>query len=273
MKNKFLHRERYIRIGGILLLASPFFNFTLTVAMSNGVLGRYGWRGVWMVAQNISAINWALYASSVVIGLIMMKGRRSSWVFVLVVLGIYIMRNSLTFSKDTRNGYLQPVLAMIINIGIFALVYIQEFHQQVYGLPPENPADAELPEPVASPVLAKPLAKPPVEPSFSLKPKPLVQPVMAPPPTPDPGPGISFRLPMYVDFQGLGTWAQLTSISESEIRMRGVSSSFPEGIDTKPVELKLPTGKTHFKVRARLAKRIGDEYVFSILNGRFRKAA
>ncbi len=331
MSEKFLHREKYIKIGGGLMLASPFFNFALTVFMSKNVLQRYGMHGLSMVAQNISIVNWALYASSVVIGLMMLKGRRASWAFVLVVLGIYIMRNSITFSHDTRNGYLQPVLAMIINITIFVLVYIQEFHQQVYGFPEEKlrSPDVNTPVPMVAPL--KPAApsasgyslkpvpppvsnyslKPPSEPSpsfslkerkpeirvgpkliqaetmplpvqekpapaatpaFSLKSLTSLLPEMPKKPSPAPGTSVSFKLPMWVDFQGLGAWAQLISISESEVLMHGISSAFPEGIETKAVELRLPAGNSHFKIQARLTKRTGNEYVFSILNGRFQKA-
>lgn len=215
--NRLLQREKFIRIGGALLLISPFGNFLMSIAPSPQIPDPWSAHGLWVFTKSVTWGTWALYASSLVVGALMLKGRRSSWVFVLVVLGWYIVMNGLHFRHEVKvSGLLSPLLQLLTNIGLFGLVYVQEFHQRLYPR-------AER-----------------VETATWFKPS----------------------IPIRVDFVGIGPWAEVTSFSESEIRMRGLTPLYPMGIESAVVELMLPGGVA---VRARLSERKENEYVFKCL--------
>lgn len=227
MANKLLQRERAIQIGGALLLLSPIFNLILSIALDSPHARPWSWNGITFFLKNVKTISWVLHALSIFVGALMLKGRRSSWILVLVVLGAYIVMNGLTFRQQARSGYFQPVMALAINLTLFFLVYLQEFHQRLYGMPgapkPKTPAPAPL-KPV-TPIKANP----------------------------------SIR----VDFVGMGPWARVTNITDREIRMTSLTPAFPAGIESMTVELVIAGGKT---VRARFVKRVGDEYTFRYLH-------
>ncbi len=230
MSNKLLHRERYIQIGGMLLLISPFFNLIVSIALDSPLQNRWSPASLMIFIKSIKTSSWILHALSVVVGSMMLKGRRSSWILVLLVLGTYIVMNGLYFKQQARSGMLQPILSLVINISLFFMVYMQEFHQRLYGMPGER---RQPPLPTQSPT-------PPHSPT-------------APPRN---------NSPIRIDFIGIGPWARVTNISATEIRMQSLSPAFPQGIETRTVEFVLYGGKT---VRAKFVKRSGDEYTFRYL--------
>jgi hypothetical protein len=164
--NKFLHREKYIRIGGVLLLLSPIFNFLMSFAVTHNTSRGWSFAILWILLRSMTWTSWGLSLSSMIVGATMLKGRRSTWAFVLLVLGFYVIWDCVHFTRDARDsGYIQPILALAINCGLFGLVYLQEFHQQMYGVP-----TAKTPEPApttATPaqVLQMPVTKPMETPS------------------------------------------------------------------------------------------------------------
>jgi len=215
--HSFLQREKFIRFGGALLLISPFGNFLMSLTPSPQIPDPWSAHGFWLFTQSVTWGTWALYGSSLVVGAQMLKGRRSSWVFVLVVLGWYIIMNGLHFRHEVKvSGLFSPLLQLLTNLGLFALVYTQEFHQRLY--------------PQAQRVDAATWFRP--------------------------------AIPIRVDFVGIGPWAEVTSFSESEIRMRPLTPLYPMGIENAVVELVLPGG---LLVRARMSERKENEYVFKCL--------
>jgi hypothetical protein len=126
----FLKREAYIRYAGILFTLSPLGNFLWSSALA----GYYHWyypNVLWAIAQTVSGVLWFLWGSTFAAGLLMLKGKRSSWNFTLCIIGTIIIFNIISFKRDIQIGWFQPTLSLLINIGLFALIYTQEFHQRL----------------------------------------------------------------------------------------------------------------------------------------------
>ena len=231
--NKFLHREKYIRIGGVLLLLSPIFNFLMSFALTHNTSRGWSFGILWILLRSMTWTSWGLSLSSMIVGAIMLKGRRSTWAFVLLVLGFYLIWDCIHFTRDARDsGYTQPILALAINCGLFVLVYLQEFHQQMYGVP-----TAKTAEPVSQPA---PQAQP----------------------APAPQPPVVLKSPIRVDFEGVGPWARITSISKQEVRMQSLYGTYPQGLESFTVELQLQDGSI---LRARFSGMENQDFVFKCL--------
>lgn len=126
----FLRREKYIRYAGILLTLSPLGNFFWSSALS----GIYHWwdpRVLLVILRGIPPILWFLWGSAFFVGLTMLKGKRTSWILTLCVLGLNVVFGIATFKKDIAQGWLQPTLSLAVNIGLFVMIYTQEFHQRL----------------------------------------------------------------------------------------------------------------------------------------------
>jgi hypothetical protein len=126
----FLRREAYIRYAGILLTLSPIGNFLWSSALS----GIYHWwhpHVLLMIMKSVSGVLWFLWVSAFIAGLQMLKGKRSSWTFTLCIIGMNVVFGIITFKRDIQMGWFQPALSLLINIGLFGLIYTQEFHQRL----------------------------------------------------------------------------------------------------------------------------------------------
>jgi hypothetical protein len=279
-------RESTIRIGGILMFASPFANLLLSVALSTGVPNKWGLSGLKMIFGHTPIFNWFLYASSLVVGSMMMKGRRASWLFVLLVLGIYVMDGGLSLHKDIQAHHWFEVCAMAVNVGLFVLVYLQEFHQQVNGfIDDAMSATATVAASATATVSARPtfaasenLPLPFIEPTPTVaETKTVAVAVADRAPLFNPIPlrvrEVSLKLPLLVDLNGVGTWAKLVSISADEIRMESLSWLAPAGIESKMIEIDLPTLPDPVTLRARFVNHSGSTYTFEIIENKFANAA
>ncbi len=268
MTAKLLRRERTIQVGGVLFLLSPFCNLMLIAAVQKRT-DIWNWKGLSAVATHLPLSYWLLNLGSLVIGAMMVKGRRSSWSLVLALLGLFIIYNSFSFTADARTALPQAVIAMIINVAIFILVYVQEFHQQVTAYVP-SPKMPSLQTPKFGWVLPKP-AWPKVT-DWVPRPAAPAQ-VLAESdfqPTPHLGVLVTVRLPILVNFQGLGPWAKIVKINGDEILMRSLSNTYPPGLESWLCELRFE--ELQSTVQARLVRQLGSEFVFKILNGRFQEA-
>jgi hypothetical protein len=239
--HKLLHRERYIQMGGVLLLLAPLFNLVMSIALDSPLPNRWSPASLLIFIKSIKTSSWILHGLSILVGSMMLKGRRSSWILVLLVLGTYIVMNGLYFKQQARSGLAQPVLSLLINVGLFFIVYMQEFHQRLYGMPGERKQAPSRAQPTSMrPQNLTPQSNPQSNPQTTPRSNPV----------------------LHVDFIGIGPWAHVTNITSSEIRMQSLSPAFPQGIERRTVELILASGKT---VRAKFVKRSGDEYTFRYL--------
>jgi hypothetical protein len=126
----FLRREAYIRYAGILLTLSPLGNFFWSSALS----GIHHWwqpHTMWMIAKSVSGVLWFLWTSAFLAGVMMLKGKRSSWTFTLCIIGMNVVFGIISYKRDWQSGWFQPTLSLIVNMCLFALIYTQEFHQRL----------------------------------------------------------------------------------------------------------------------------------------------
>lgn len=130
-KQRLLQREKYIRISGFFLMVSPFFNLIVSImtalrssnlSLTQPILIQ--------ILKSVPLLVWALWIPIFITGLMMVKGRRTSWSSVLVLLGIFIICNIINFKNDMKFGWIQPTIYLLTNITLFILVYSQEFHQE-----------------------------------------------------------------------------------------------------------------------------------------------
>lgn len=124
---KWLDDERYIRIAGALLLASPFFNFFLSVASNPHIPNKWSATQLWNIFMAATTLQWILRISKIVVGYLMFRGKSSAWVPVLAILGVTIFLNLYTFKKDIQFSVVQAVLGLVVNIILFSIVFRAEF--------------------------------------------------------------------------------------------------------------------------------------------------
>jgi hypothetical protein len=127
---KLLRREVIIRYTGVLLALSPIGNFLWSASFSHIPHWWYP-KIFWAILRSVNGTFWLLSGTTCLAGLLMLKGRRSSWMFTLVIIGITILVGLSTFTRDIRDGWLQPTLALAFNCGFFALIYAQGVHQRL----------------------------------------------------------------------------------------------------------------------------------------------
>lgn len=126
-RRKWLDDERYIRIAGALLLASPFFNFFLSVATNPHIPNKWSATQLWTIFMAATTLQWILRISKIVVGYLMFRGKSSAWVPVLAILGVTIFLNLYTFKRDIQVSVAQAVMGLAINIVLFSIVFRAEF--------------------------------------------------------------------------------------------------------------------------------------------------
>jgi len=216
-----LRRELMIRYTGVVLALSPFGNFLLSLMLS-GV--PYWWR--WVVFKQVAAsVNgwfWILSGLSILAGLLMTKGKRSSWRFTLCVIGLSILGGIITFTRDLQDGWFQPTFSLLINCGFFALIYKQEFHQRLE----RKLRDTEK-------ALREAQAR-----------RPFAQ---------------TFQREARVDLENFGEWASIVEVTHKGFRLRPLSTTIPEGIETRAIEVSM---SSTLVLQARFAVKDRDDYLF-----------
>ena len=126
---RLLQREKYIRIAGFFLMASPFFNLAISMMAALGPNRQLTYPIFLQILKSIPWLVWGLWLPSLVTGFMMVKGRRASWISVLALLGVFIVFNVINFKTDMKLGWMQPTIYLLTNLSLFVLVYMQEFHQ------------------------------------------------------------------------------------------------------------------------------------------------
>ena len=126
---RLLQREKYIRMAGLLLMVSPFFNFFFSVHNALGPNVKLTQPILEKIIRDLPIFIWLAAPVAIVTGFMMLKGRRSSWISVMALLGVFIIFNFMNIRQDFKTGWFQPTLNLITNLSLFILVYAQEFHQ------------------------------------------------------------------------------------------------------------------------------------------------
>ncbi|PWU17842.1 MAG: hypothetical protein C5B49_08220 [Bdellovibrio sp.] len=241
-QQKLLHQERVIRTSGVLLMIAPFANFYLTIDVVN-LPGKWAPAVLFKLATGISPIHWILWVASFIVGTMMLKGKRSSWISVLAVLGFFIVFDVLQFKKDIQRGWTQPVVSLAVNVSIFMLVYLQEFRQA--SAPGARAAPAKSAPEVQVAVL--PLGK------------------SAAAVTPIPTRSYDFAINSKrfinhtIDFEGYGGWAKVVLMTENEFVVEAFKDP-PPNIENEAVEIFVDQAVIHLKMTSRWGKRFVFRY-------------
>lgn len=126
---RLLQREKFIRVAGFFLMASPFFNLFFSIHNALGPNVKLTQPILEKILRELPIFIWLAAPVAIVTGFMMLKGRRSSWISVLGLLGVFIVFNFMNIRQDFKTGWFQPTLNLITNLSLFILVYAQEFHQ------------------------------------------------------------------------------------------------------------------------------------------------
>lgn len=126
---RLLQREKYIRIAGLFLMISPFFNLFFSIYNSLGPNVKLTQPILEKIVRELPVFIWLAAPVAIITGFMMLKGRRNSWISVLALLGLFIVFNFMNIRQDFKTGWFQPTLNLITNLSLFVLVYTQEFHQ------------------------------------------------------------------------------------------------------------------------------------------------
>lgn len=126
-KAKWLQDERYIRIAGALLMISPIMNLMVSVALNSTIPNKWSLANLYTAFMLASGLAWVGRISNFVVGFLMVRGKSSAWVPVLTILGFSIAKNFITFKQDFQINPYQAVISIIINIGLFLLVFESEY--------------------------------------------------------------------------------------------------------------------------------------------------
>jgi hypothetical protein len=208
---KLTHREQVIRLSGVFLMVSPFFNVLISLFFSPDSPNKWSFASYWLFFTASTSLTCLIYGATVLVGLIMLKGRRSSWISVLIILGACILINALQFPKEFAKGKMAASLPLLTNLALFALVYLQEFRQiaerEARGIPRR---------------------------------------------------ALRVGGRVVVQFQGVGPWAELLRITDSEIHLKALSAP-PADIATRPLEIIIGDIILDAAYRAHQ----GEEYIFS----------
>jgi hypothetical protein len=278
--DKLLHREQVIRFAGFMMLLSPFANVFLTI-MDINLPNKWTMSFFMDFARSQTLLHWLMQLGNIVVGSMMLKGRRPNWIPVLAMLFVFIAHGVLKYKTATISGKFIPTAALLTNIALFLLVYYQEYWQITHGhiqkLKPSlpkfipKPSVSETVEPIHLPPVAAQKAATPGFPGtmaevlpkavVELKPHLPIAPMPPPPPIPEePQFDLSFLTGLVIDFEGIGPWGYIDSATENEIRLE-VFAAMPEGLDKKKVEIPLADAGI---LQFRMSNISGNKVVFRL---------
>ena len=118
---KILERKSVIRFFGIGLVLSPFFNTFLTIMTFAQVQDRWSWRIFWFVTTNRALVDQLLYVATFTIGILMLRGAPWVWKCLLVLLGGYILNQTMHFGPNFRANKLSAVF-FLMNVAVFLFI-------------------------------------------------------------------------------------------------------------------------------------------------------
>ncbi|OFZ28640.1 MAG: hypothetical protein A2622_06005 [Bdellovibrionales bacterium RIFCSPHIGHO2_01_FULL_40_29] len=223
---KVLERKAVIRLFGIGLILSPFFNTFLTMMTFSNVRDQWSWRVFWFVTQNRAFADQVLYVATFIIGILMLRGAAWAWKCLLVLLGGYILNQTMHFGPNFRANKFSAVFFMM-NVGIFLFIADQlAWKLKVASVSKPVSPSGRTPSPVPSPVI----------PLVSLK---------------------SHRRIM-IHFENFGEWARVVEISPKGLQLQSLREA-PLGIENNLAAIALAP---NVWARVKFSHRSGAEYFF-----------
>lgn len=221
---KVLENKFVIRAFGVCLLLAPIGNNLVTMSMLPAAPDRWSLMTFWVVVLKISFMNQALYAASIVIGILMLRGATSAWRYTLGLLGVRLIWQMFNLTKDFKESKLTGVI-FLVNLALFLFIADQlVWKQKVKARAAER----------------------------------------TPPPKPEPRPlqrKHAEGQKVLVDFEGFGTWAQVLNITEAGIEVRALKKPDFE-IGERTIEVSLKNGLTfRAKLKSQSGEKFFFEYV------------
>lgn len=271
-------RERLIQLAGILLMLSPICNFLLSVYFLDSMNEKWSLEGLTIILKNSSSSHLILWFSSFCVGAFMLKGRRSSWMPVLAVLGVFIVFNFWNLKKDLQRSTVRPFILLLTNVSIFALVYSQEFHQSSQPRLRKK-SDSNSVADAASPAKNTTLPREQVPANFVLNhdtektsPEQVKIKDLAAKSSDQKETAKAKKKPRYTDyevhvsdllnkvveFEGFGPWARITEANLTELHMEAMGASPPD-IQNRRVEIILRDNKV---LKLKMARQSGPKFIF-----------
>jgi hypothetical protein len=250
---KLLEKKEVIRVFGVGLLVAPLINSFLTMLAMPDPSHAWTLQKYFAIVVAGTMIQHVLDAASLVLGLVLLTGSSQAWKYILFLLGGYMMMQLANLGQNMRANPMNG-LFFIANVGLFLFIADQLAFKQKAKPATPNREKQRTPQvivgPTAPPSSAAGSSSPPL--SHAVVPAAAIAQQNA---------VVPFRrskAQILVDFQGVGPWAQVASISATgfELRSRG---PVPSHIESREVELSLAPG---LSLRARLKSRTGSLYFF-----------
>ncbi len=270
---KLLERKEVIRLFGGGLILAPLFNSYfayLALSTTSALGGATGFQGFWKVVLSGTTAQHVLDIASLLIGLLLLTGLRAAWKWMLVLLGGYMAMQIAHLGQSLRNNPLNG-LFFIANVGLFLFIADQLAFKQKGSAQNRSPQPATqpAPKPVApirqavkpATVSAPQTAAKPAARVVAIPAKQKVQ-AKAKPVTRRATQARRSRAKIFVHFQGVGSWAQVVSISPAGIELRS-SGPAPIDIENREVEMNLAPD---LWLKARLKSRTGSLYFFEYID-------
>lgn len=197
---KFLERPQVIRLFGGGLFVAPFINIGINIFLQSqkhhvtfGIL----WKSltVGTLSQNLQNL---LSVASISIGLLMLVGVRQAWSWVLGLLGLQIVIQTMTLMKDVKESW---IWGGVFSVNLVIFFYIAD--QLVFK---EKRSEERRQNPLPKTVSQEPLPQGPPSPE----------------PLPQSAEILTTRKRIFIHFLDLQMWGQLTHISKEGLRVRPV---------------------------------------------------
>lgn len=231
---KLLERKGVIRFFGVGLILSPFFNTFLNMMTFTQIQNRWTWRVFWFVTTNRPLVDQLLYISTFVIGILMLRGAPWVWKCLLVLLGGYIVNQTLHFGPNFRANKLSAVF-FLMNVGVFLFIADQLAWKLKQVLPKAAAPPPKIPD-VSIEIPQKEI-------SIAVEAKKIENQIVK-----ETAVDKKVSKKKYViHFSDLGPWAELVEISNDGIRVQQIADA-PMNIETQDIEMSLGS-KANFKIR------------------------
>ncbi len=231
---KFLEKKAVIRTFGVALCLAPLVNALMFILLqkTTNPLYQQNFQQVSLlnVLKSGTPFHYFLAMSSMIIGIIMLRGSTKAWKYVMVLLGVHIIVQLTHLAENMRQSWLWG-LFFVVNAGVFMFIA----DQLVFKLkvPEKTKADkSQVPE------TKKETVEKIIEPKAKKLPR------------------------VVIGFQGWGPWAELVEVNNEHIRVRRLTPP-PADIEKRFVEFSFKKGVT---LKAQFSHTQGSEYYFTFKN-------
>ncbi len=248
------------RIAGFFLLLSPFLNFLVSYAALPGGADHWQFKQIIASFMVATGMPWVLRISKFIVGLLMVRGKSSAWLPVLVILAVTIAYNFLTFSHDFQISKTQTLVSLVTNVLLFGFILRAEVRinrELEERVKTARAARATAPKQTnpASAIAAAEAVAMPVKKEIAGNPRPqreakkIVDEIV--PVAPSKAPVVHeviFRKGTLVDFEGFGKFAEIIYCREDELWLRS-TGELPHDITKREVILDSSDGKAHLRLK------------------------